>query len=68
MFEGLFRPGHLIILLVIVLLVFGPQKLPQLGEALGKTLRGFKQALNEQAPPQQPGAEATKSSPPGKEA
>ncbi len=52
MFEGLFRPSHLIIVLVIVLLVFGPQKLPQLGGALGKTIKDFKQAFSEQ-PPQQ---------------
>ncbi len=47
MFEGLFRPGHLIILLVIVLLVFGPSKLPELGGALGKTIRDFKKAMHE---------------------
>ena len=66
MFEGLFRPGHLVILLVIVLLVFGPQKLPQLGGALGKTIRDFKQAFNE-PPPQQSSSES-KSLPPGKDA
>jgi sec-independent protein translocase protein TatA len=67
MFEGLLRPGHLIILLVIVLLVFGPSKLPQLGEALGKTLRDFKHAFDE-PPPQQGGSEAPKSAPPHKDA
>ncbi len=46
MFEGLFRPSHLLVILVIVLLVFGPSKLPQLGEALGKSLRDFKKAVS----------------------
>ncbi len=67
MFEGLFRPGHLVIILVIVLLVFGPQKLPQLGGALGKTIRDFKQAFNE-PPQQQTSSEAPKSLPPSKDA
>lgn len=37
--------GHLIILLVIVLL-FGGKRLPELGGALGKGLRSFKQGLD----------------------
>jgi len=47
MFEGLFRPSHLLVILLIVLLVFGPSKLPQLGGALGKTIRDFKKAMSE---------------------
>jgi sec-independent protein translocase protein TatA len=47
MFEGLFQPMHMIIILVIVLLVFGPGKLPELGEGLGKSIRSFKKAMNE---------------------
>jgi sec-independent protein translocase protein TatA len=47
MFEGLFRPGHLLIILIIVMFFFGPSKLPQLGGALGKTIRDFKKAVNE---------------------
>ena len=35
---------ELILILLIVLLVFGAGKLPQLGEALGKGIRNFKQA------------------------
>jgi sec-independent protein translocase protein TatA len=61
MFEGLFRPSHLIIILVIVMLVFGPSKLPQLGGALGKTIRDFKKAINEPLEPSAaPDAAATK--------
>jgi sec-independent protein translocase protein TatA len=49
MFEGLFQPMHLIIVLGIVLLVFGPKKLPELGKGLGEAIRGFKKAFNEEA-------------------
>ena len=45
MFEGLFQPTHLIFLLAIALLIFGPRKLPELGQGLGKGIRGFKDAL-----------------------
>jgi len=47
MFEGIFQPVHLLILLGIVLLVFGPKKLPELGKGLGEAIRGFKQGMNE---------------------
>jgi sec-independent protein translocase protein TatA len=67
MFEGLFRPSHLIIILVILLLVFGPQKLPQLGSALGKTIRDFKHSFDE-TPQKPPASDAPKSEPPEKNA
>jgi sec-independent protein translocase protein TatA len=54
MFEGLFRPSHLLIVLLIVVLVFGPSKLPHLGGALGKSIRDFKKAMSE--PPDAPAA------------
>jgi sec-independent protein translocase protein TatA len=47
MLEGLMQPTHLIIILVIVLIIFGPGKLPELGGSIGKAIRGFKQAMNE---------------------
>jgi sec-independent protein translocase protein TatA len=43
--EGLLRPTHLIIILVIVLILFGPGKLPDLGRGLGKGIREFKEAM-----------------------
>ena len=45
MFDGLFQPLHLLLVILIALLVFGPGKLPQLGEGLGKGIREFKKAL-----------------------
>jgi sec-independent protein translocase protein TatA len=58
MFEGLFQPMHLIVILVIVLVIFGPGKLPEVGGAIGKAIRGFKNAMNE--PEKKPEEEAKK--------
>jgi sec-independent protein translocase protein TatA len=46
MFEGLLQPMHLIIILVIALVIFGPGKLPELGKGLGKSIREFKKAMS----------------------
>lgn len=48
MFEGLFQPMHLILILLIVLIIFGPGKLPELGEGLGKSIKAFKKAMKEE--------------------
>jgi sec-independent protein translocase protein TatA len=42
---------ELIIIGIIALLIFGPKKLPELGSGLGKAIRDFKGAINEQEPP-----------------
>ena len=42
---GLFQPWHLIVILVIVLIVFGPGKLPDLGQSLGRGIREFKSSV-----------------------
>lgn len=47
MFEGLLQPMHLIIILVIALVIFGPSRLPELGKGLGKSIRDFKKALSD---------------------
>jgi len=70
MFEGLFQPMHLLVILGIAILVFGPKKLPELGKGLGESIRGFKQALSGDGstavPPTAPPAipPATESKPP----
>jgi sec-independent protein translocase protein TatA len=43
---GALQPMHLIVVLVIVLLVFGPGKLPELGRAVGDGLRELKKATS----------------------
>ncbi len=45
MFDGIFQPTHLLLIFAIVLLVFGPQKLPQLGKGLGEAIRGFREGM-----------------------
>jgi sec-independent protein translocase protein TatA len=42
-----FGMPEICIILVIVLLVAGPSRLPQLGQALGQSIRGFKKGLND---------------------
>jgi sec-independent protein translocase protein TatA len=39
--------GEILIILVVVLLVFGANKIPQLGDALGKGIRNFRKASRE---------------------
>ena len=38
----IFAPSHLLVLLVIVLIIFGPSKLGDVGGALGKAIKDFK--------------------------
>lgn len=58
MFEGIFQPMHLLVILIIVLIIFGPGKLPEIGNTLGKAIRGFKNAMNEPEKAQDAGSEA----------
>jgi sec-independent protein translocase protein TatA len=41
----LFQPTHLLVLAVILLILFGGKKLPELGKGLGEGLKGFKEGL-----------------------
>ena len=58
--EGLLQPTHLLIILLIVLVIFGPGKLPDLGRGLGRGIREFKEAIkggaqeNKNTEPQKP--------------
>ncbi len=47
MFEGLLQPMHLLLIVGIALLVFGPKKLPELGKGIGDGIRGFKSAMEQ---------------------
>jgi sec-independent protein translocase protein TatA len=44
---GAIQPWHLVLLLVIVLIVLGPGKLPEVGKSLGETIREFRKATAE---------------------
>jgi sec-independent protein translocase protein TatA len=41
-----FHLPDLLIILAIALLIFGPKKLPEMGEAIGKSIKQFKKATN----------------------
>ena len=43
---GLDNPIHILILLLVVLLVFGAKRLPEIGRSLGDGMRGFKDSLS----------------------
>ena len=63
MFDGLFKPMHLLIIAGIALLVFGPKKLPELGKGIGDGIRGFKSAMKEQPDASDKGASAKEQGP-----
>jgi sec-independent protein translocase protein TatA len=62
---GLDNPLHILLLLIVVLLVFGAKRLPEIGRSLGEGMRGFKDSLSgehqslAQAPPAAPVAAPT---------
>jgi len=41
----LLQPWHLVVILVVALLIFGPSKLPGLGKGLGEGIKGFKEGI-----------------------
>jgi sec-independent protein translocase protein TatA len=41
------QPMHLILIVAIIVIVFGPSKLPELGQSLGKGIREFKRSTEE---------------------
>jgi sec-independent protein translocase protein TatA len=45
MLDRILQPEHLIVILIIALLIFGPTKLPGLGKGLGEAFRGFKDGI-----------------------
>jgi sec-independent protein translocase protein TatA len=46
---GMFGLGwpEIVIILIVAVLIFGPKKIPELGGTFGKTLRNFKEGLNQ---------------------
>ena len=47
---GLDNPVHILFLLVLLLLVFGAKRLPEMGRSLGAGLRGFKESISGDTP------------------
>ncbi|HTU29789.1 MAG TPA: twin-arginine translocase TatA/TatE family subunit [Solirubrobacteraceae bacterium] len=48
---GLENPLHIAIVLIVVLMVFGAKRLPEMGKGLGEGMRGFKSALSGESHP-----------------
>jgi sec-independent protein translocase protein TatA len=48
---GLDNPVHILFLLIVMLLVFGAKRLPEMGSSLGTGMRGFKDALSGEGSP-----------------
>jgi len=48
---GLDNPIHIAFLLILLLLVFGAKRLPEMGRSLGDGMRGFKDAISGENPP-----------------
>jgi len=59
MFGQLLQPMHLLLIIVIALLIFGPSKLPQLGASIGKSIRELRKGLDGVADQSQPSAQST---------
>lgn len=58
MFEGLLQPTHLIIILVIILIVFGAGKLPEVGGGLGRSITEFRKGVRDGSSDDEPVAKS----------
>lgn len=61
MLDDLLSPVHLVFILILALLIFGPRRLPEIGASLGKSIREFRQAMNQIGRPADAPAEEAKS-------
>jgi len=43
------QPIHIVVIIVLALLIFGPKRLPDFGKSLGRSIREFRQASKEMA-------------------
>ena len=59
MFEGLLQPMHLLVILIVAMVAFGPKKLPELGKGIGEGIRSLKEGMKDQPAQDQVKHEAT---------
>lgn len=64
--DDLLSPMHIVVLLIVALLIFGPKRLPEIGGNLAKSIKEFKRAMNGDAPPNASTAVNTQSADPQK--
>ena len=48
----LFAPLHILVILFVFIILFGPKKLPEMGRSLGEGIREFKKAIKEASSPE----------------
>ncbi len=58
MIEDLLQPRHLLVILAIAILLWGPKKLPELGKGLAQGIRSFKDGLKGSTPEDSPSPKA----------
>ncbi len=63
MFTGLASPSHLLIVLVIILLLFGAKRIPELAKGLGTGIKEFREGVlaGDDTKPEVPGSEKSRS-------
>jgi sec-independent protein translocase protein TatA len=59
--EGIFQPFHILLIIAIALLLFGPSKFASLGKGLGEGIRNFKSAMKDAEPKKDEKTEEKKS-------
>jgi sec-independent protein translocase protein TatA len=47
MFDGVINPVRIMIIMAVVIVLFGPKRLPEMGQKLGQALRDFKSATSD---------------------
>ncbi len=57
------QPIHLILILIIALVIFGPKRLPELGQSLGKSIKEFQNATKDVQEPLQQATTSAKAAP-----
>ena len=60
MLHDLLMPQHLLIILIVALFIFGPKKLPELGQGLGKGIRSFRDSMKSVTQDEEPEKPAPK--------
>jgi sec-independent protein translocase protein TatA len=60
---GLDNPVHLALLVVVLLLLFGAKRLPEIGRSLGSGMREFKQSISGEQPGQNPNQQPSQQQP-----